>query len=191
MLDQNVAAVFTIEDGKVSYANRRTAEILAYTVDELPSKAMFDLIVEPDRARIAEAMRRLLSGGQESVELDFGVLRKDGGVVDMGARVILATVQGRKVILGMAQDIGESKRAQAEIDRYVERLEHAMESTLQAVSSMVELRDPYTAGHERRVGELAAAIGTEMGLPESTVKGLHHGTSTCPVRRSNRCTSTT
>jgi PAS domain S-box-containing protein len=172
MLDQNVAAVFTIEDGKVSYANRRTAEILAYTVDELPSKAMFDLIVEPDRARIAEAMRRLLSGGQESVELDFGVLRKDGGVVDMGARVILATVQGRKVILGMAQDIGESKRAQAEIDRYVERLEHAMESTLQAVSSMVELRDPYTAGHERRVGELAAAIGTEMGLPESTVKGL-------------------
>jgi HD-GYP domain-containing protein (c-di-GMP phosphodiesterase class II) len=81
-------------------------------------------------------------------------------------------VQGRKVILGMAQDIGESKRAQAEIDRYVERLEHAMESTLQAVSSMVELRDPYTAGHERRVGELAAAIGTEMGLPESTVKGL-------------------
>ncbi len=37
---------------------------------------------------------------------------------------------------------------------------------------MVEQRDLYTAGHERRVGELAAAIGTEMGLPENTVKGL-------------------
>lgn len=172
MLDQNVAAVFTVDDGRMSYANRRTVEILGYTVDELRSKAMFDLIAEPDRAQVAEAMRQLLSGEQESVERDFGVLRRDGGVVDMGARAILATVQGKKVILGMAQDIGESKRAQAEIDRYVQRLEHAMESTLQAVSGVVELRDPYTAGHERRVGELAAAIGTEMRLPESTVKGL-------------------
>ena len=43
---------------------------------------------------------------------------------------------------------------------------------VQAVSAMVELRDPYTAGHERRAGELAAAIGAEMQLAEDVVKGL-------------------
>ena len=72
----------------------------------------------------------------------------------------------------MAQDIGERKKAQAEIERYIARLEQAMESTLGAVSGMVELRDPYTAGHERRVGDLAAAIGAELNLPEATLKGL-------------------
>jgi len=172
MLEQNVAAVFTIEDGRVSYANRRAGEILGYAVEELTGRAIFDLIAEADRARALEAVRRLLGGEQESVELDFGVLRKDGSVAELGARAIRATVAGKNVILGMAQDIGERKRAQAEIDRYVQRLEHAMESTLRAVSGVVELRDPYTAGHERRVGELAAAIGAEMGLAESTVKGL-------------------
>ena len=172
MLDQNVAAVFTIEDGRLSYANRRAGEILGYAVEELTGKAIFDMIAEPNRAQVADAMRQLLSGEQELLERDFGVLRKDGSVAELGARAIRVTMQGKSMILGMAQDIGESKRAQAEIDRYIVRLEHAMESTLQAVSSVVELRDPYTAGHERRVGELAAAIGTEMGLPESTVKGL-------------------
>ena len=172
MLEQNVAAVFTIDDGRLGYANRRAGELLGYAVDELIGRPILDLIAAPDRALVGETMRQLLSGEQRSVERDFGVLRKDGSVADLGARAILATVQGRNVILGMAQDIGERKRAQAEIDRYIVRLEHAMESTLRAVSGVVELRDPYTAGHERRVGELAAAIGAEMGLPESTIKGL-------------------
>jgi putative nucleotidyltransferase with HDIG domain len=72
----------------------------------------------------------------------------------------------------MAQDIGERKNAELEIAHHIQRLESAMESTLSAVSLMVELRDPYTAGHEQRVGELAAAIGEELGLPENRIKGL-------------------
>jgi HD-GYP domain-containing protein (c-di-GMP phosphodiesterase class II) len=37
---------------------------------------------------------------------------------------------------------------------------------------MVELRDPYTAGHQRRVGDIAAAIGEELKLSEDQIKGL-------------------
>jgi putative nucleotidyltransferase with HDIG domain len=37
---------------------------------------------------------------------------------------------------------------------------------------MMDLRDPYTAGHERRVGEVAAAIAAEMGLDAETQRGL-------------------
>ena len=172
ILEQNVSAVFVIEKGRLTYVNLRAAEILGYTVEELKGKGTIELIAEPDRPGMTEAMRQLLSGERKTVERSFSVLRKDGSVADMGGHAILATLQGKKVVLGMAQDIGERKKAQAEIDRYVGRLEHAMQSTLTAVSLMVELRDPYTAGHERRVGELAAAIGAEMGLPEDMIKGL-------------------
>ncbi len=172
MLEQNVSAMFVIEEGKLAYVNRRAAEILGYSVEELVGAAMLDLVAESDRPDMAEAMSQLLSGEQKTVERAFGALRKDGSLADLGGHAILATLQGKKVILGMAQDIGEQKKAQAEIERYIGRLEQAMESTLRAVSSMVELRDPYTAGHERNVGELAAAIGAEMGLAEATVKGL-------------------
>ena len=172
MLEQNVSAMFVVEEGRLAYVNGRTAEILGYSAQELYGRAMLDLVAEPDRPGMAEAMGQLLSGKQKTVERAFGALRKDGTQADLGGHAILATLQGKRVILGMAEDIGERKKAQAEIDRYIGRLEQAMESTLRAVSSMVELRDPYTAGHERNVGELAAAIGTEMGLAEARVKGL-------------------
>ena len=41
-----------------------------------------------------------------------------------------------------------------------------MQSTLQAVANVVEAHDPYTAGHERRVGIISADIAREMGWSE-------------------------
>ncbi len=55
----------------------------------------------------------------------------------------------------------------------LDHLRRSMNSTVEAIASMVELRDPYTAGHERRVAQLACAIGKEMGLPERRVEGLY------------------
>jgi putative nucleotidyltransferase with HDIG domain len=37
---------------------------------------------------------------------------------------------------------------------------------------MIEYRDPYTTGHEKRVGDVAAAIGRSMGFEESRINGL-------------------
>ncbi len=51
-------------------------------------------------------------------------------------------------------------------------LERAIQGTINVLISLVETRDPYTAGHQRRVGNLAAAIAGEMGLPERTIAGL-------------------
>jgi response regulator RpfG family c-di-GMP phosphodiesterase len=55
----------------------------------------------------------------------------------------------------------------------LDHLRSSMNSTVEAIASMVELRDPYTAGHERRVAQLTCAIGKEMGLPERQIEGLH------------------
>lgn len=52
-------------------------------------------------------------------------------------------------------------------------LEKAMDGVVHAMSLVVESRDPYTAGHQRRVAELAQAIAREMGLSEWQVMGMH------------------
>jgi PAS domain S-box-containing protein len=172
VVEQNVAAIFMIDDGRFVFANPRACEILGYAAGELDGKEVLPFIAEEDRAGFAELMRALAAGEREAAERDFAGLRKDGSRVELGARASRARLDNRPVILGVAQDIGERKKAQAEIVRYMQRLEHAMLATLEAVSAMIELRDPYTAGHERRVGELAAAIGAQMALPEATVTGL-------------------
>ncbi len=56
---------------------------------------------------------------------------------------------------------------------YIERLRTSLEEALQAIASTVEMRDPYTAGHQRRVAHLATAIARELGLPEEQVHGIH------------------
>jgi len=44
--------------------------------------------------------------------------------------------------------------------------------TLQAMAMIVEMRDPYTAGHQQRVTQLAFAIANDMGLSEDDSTGL-------------------
>jgi putative nucleotidyltransferase with HDIG domain len=59
--------------------------------------------------------------------------------------------------------------------RAEDKLQHALVATVEAIAATVEMRDPYTAGHQRRVAQLASAIAAEMGLPAQTVEGIRFG----------------
>jgi len=81
--------------------------------------------------------------------------------------------EGRPVeILALARDISKHRQAQEEAKKATGRLIKAMEDTMQAMAMIVEMRDPYTAGHQRRVTKLACAIAREIGLSEEQVTGL-------------------
>lgn len=69
----------------------------------------------------------------------------------------------------------ERKAADEERRRSAEQLKRIQRQTVRAVSLTLELRDPYTAGHQRRVALLASAIGEEMGLLGHVVEGLYTG----------------
>jgi PAS domain S-box-containing protein len=57
--------------------------------------------------------------------------------------------------------------------RYLTQLQTSLEDTIQAISGIVELRDPYTAGHQTRVADLATAIARQMNLPDEQVLTIH------------------
>lgn len=63
-------------------------------------------------------------------------------------------------------------RSRVERQAYLRRLERRFGGMIDVVATTVELRDPYTAGHQRGVARLAAAIGREMGLDADTVEGI-------------------
>jgi PAS domain S-box-containing protein len=64
-------------------------------------------------------------------------------------------------------------RARVEHEQHATILRESLEQSIQTIAGTVEARDPYTAGHQRRVGELAVAIAQEMGLPEEQINGIH------------------
>jgi len=53
-----------------------------------------------------------------------------------------------------------------------EILRRTLESTIQAVGLTTEMRDPYTAGHQKRVTQLACAIAKEVGLSQEQFEGI-------------------
>ncbi len=66
----------------------------------------------------------------------------------------------------------ETRRAEDQLQFTLDRLEKALEGTVRAMSLTIEMRDLYTAGHQRRVSALAVAIGEEMHLPVDKLEGL-------------------
>lgn len=63
-------------------------------------------------------------------------------------------------------------RIRAERQGILEKLDTSLDQAVTAIAGTVEMRDPYTAGHQRRVAELACAIAHEMGLDEICIQGL-------------------
>jgi HD-GYP domain-containing protein (c-di-GMP phosphodiesterase class II) len=53
------------------------------------------------------------------------------------------------------------------------KLTDALSAMVAPMVAAMEMRDPYTAGHESRVADIAVAIGKEMGWPEERLHGLY------------------
>jgi PAS domain S-box-containing protein len=78
-----------------------------------------------------------------------------------------------KYLLGISEDITERKLMERERKESYERLRKSLGATVQAMAVTVETRDPYTAGHQRRVASLAQAIASEMNVTADQIEGIH------------------
>jgi len=70
------------------------------------------------------------------------------------------------------KDITESKQAEQKIKQGYEKLQRTMEATIYTISKIVETRDPYTAGHQQKVSQLATSIAKEMKLSQDKIEGI-------------------
>lgn len=97
---------------------------------------------------------------------------KDGSVLDMEVSAQRLDMDGQPMLFNSARNVTEKKRSEREILAYLAQIKTAFMSTVGVITALSELRDPYTAGHERRVGAIAFAIGAELGFSEQRVQGL-------------------
>ena len=93
--------------------------------------------------------------------------------VELEQRIAERTAELRTTIEQVQQEIADRKRAEEALQHSLRTLRRVLEGTIQAVALTVEIRDPYTAGHQRRVTQLACAIAKEMGLLEERIEGIY------------------
>ena len=70
-------------------------------------------------------------------------------------------------------DIGERKKAEEELEKSFKSLKKNFRYVIDAMAKIVEMRDPYTAGHQHRVADLATAMAKEMNLEDQQVEQIN------------------
>ena len=167
------AVFITTKDGKWIDFNDTTLEILGYKDrDELHEAGVLAIYVDPEsRRRIAEKVEL-----QEFVKDEPAILRKkDNSLINVLVTAVARKDENGNIpgYHGTFKDITERKLAEEKLQKSYDQLRATLITTVHTLSSTVEMRDPYTAGHQRRVTHLACAIAEEMGLAEEQFDGLH------------------
>jgi HD-GYP domain-containing protein (c-di-GMP phosphodiesterase class II) len=105
---------------------------------------------------------------------EWDITRKDGArrTLEFYASLLRDSNDRLTGFRGIVRDNTERKQLEKDRQHSFERLRKSLGATVQAMASVVETKDPYTSGHQRRVADLARAVATEMNLPSDQIDGL-------------------
>jgi len=167
------------EDNRIIRVNSAFETIFGYSRDECLGKKLNDLVVPPTLIDEASALDDIGSRG-EPLFRETVRMRKNGDNFDASISSV-PVVSGDDLIATYTiyRDISKRKKAEREIlasreelGYNLDRMQRIWEQTIDVLSTAAETRDPYTAGHQRRVAALAVAIAREMGLSAQTVHAV-------------------
>lgn len=131
-------------------------------------------ILENDRYLAAVVL--CMQSGKPLDEAKLCARERLGGSTKVLIDLILSIYESLSVnTLGLMREIKHRKEQEERIRQYATKLETVFMGAVGLATTLSEMRDPYTAGHERRVAEIAVAIGTEMGLNAECLEGLKVG----------------
>jgi PAS domain S-box-containing protein len=172
LLDMNLRTV---------YVTPSVQTVLGFTQEERMSQTV-DQQLTPDSLNIAlETMAKELAleeqgqrDYQKNVILELEYYHKNGST--RWLETIMSGLRNDQGILdrihGVSRDITARRKAEEKLLQTLESLRKAFGVTMQVMVAAIEMRDPYTAGHQVRAADIARVIATEMELPPEKIDGI-------------------
>jgi len=154
-------------DGNIMRANRAYAEHAGMSIEEVVGKPYWQIFPMMD-GPMASCMKALGKAAAEEKKEEEEIQLESGEIYLSHSYAVRSKDGTYLYSIHFLENITERKQA-------AERLRQSLEGTIQAIASAVEARDPYTAGHQHRVADLATVIAQEMGLEKGQIEGIHMG----------------
>jgi len=159
--------VCVVRQGKFVSVDSLFAQLTGYTEEELLGTYSLNLVHAQDRELVRNEAIAELKAHHSPLPYEYRLVKKNGDVMWVLETIASSEYKGERAALVSFVDITDRKQAEEGLKQVLYRLRRAAEGIVQGIASIVESRDPHTAGHQRRVTDLAGAIAAEMGLPES------------------------
>lgn len=161
--------IYIVSDRKFQFVNPQAEKYFGYSRDEILGMDPLQLVIPEDRIRVRENAVKMLKG-ESSTPYEYRIVTKSGEIRWVTETVSSIQYQGKRAALGNFMDTTEQQEVKKRLEESLERLQRTIEGTVQAIALTVESRDPFTAGHQRRVAQLAGAMAQEMGFSSEEVR---------------------
>jgi PAS domain S-box-containing protein/putative nucleotidyltransferase with HDIG domain len=158
------------KDGKFTYVNEAMVRILGYSKEELMRMYYPQILSKESLERSDKIREELMLKGKLVLEETW--IKKDGKET-YGEVSLVAIRDSKGKYVGcrtIIRDFTERKKAEKKLKHSMENLRRAVGGIVKVLVLTVEMRDPYTAGHQQRVSNLARTIATDMGLSKEKIE---------------------
>jgi PAS domain S-box-containing protein/putative nucleotidyltransferase with HDIG domain len=183
LVADNVADIIVVFDMdlNVTYVSPSATAVFGFDYDELYQLDMKNAFPNEQFRTVIKILREALSNASNkpdemfpSQTITVDAYKKDHSLVPLEARMsFLRDEKGVPIgILGVARDISERKQAEHELLQSYRKLEQALESSVESMAVIGEMRDPYTAGHQRRVTQLAVEIARALKFSPEKIDAI-------------------
>ncbi len=167
-LSENVpVGIFSAElrvGGPILFCNPSFRKMFGFQGQDSPIGMPMDSFVA-DPEFISATIPDLLERGRAD-DVEILMRRVDGSDFWGSLTIRLHRTDDAVVMQGVIADISHRRES-------LERLHKTVMGTVSAMGRLVDMKDPYTAGHQERVAHLATAIATEAGLSPERIEGVN------------------
>ena len=172
LFHQNPAITYALNlQGHFTSINAAAVRITGYSEEEALQLDFSQGIAPEYLDTVINNYARALKGEPQSY--DAAIIAKDGRRIDVHITSTPIIIDGKVTsVYGIAEDITERKKAAEDLKAALEKASSTLDGTIEAIAMMSELRDPYTAGHQRMVSQLAVAIANEIGMERDRIEDL-------------------
>jgi len=172
-IEQSNDGIAIVRGSEHIYVNRKFVEMFGYDrPDELVGKPVAMVVDPMDRDALAGINPGRPEGVPAPGKYEFRGIKKNGESIYVEASAANTLYHGEIVSLAYFRDVTYRRKAEEELRTSYEQVRKTMGSAIQAMSMTVEMRDPYTSGHQKRVSLLARGIAAEMGMTDHEVEGI-------------------
>jgi PAS domain S-box-containing protein/putative nucleotidyltransferase with HDIG domain len=174
LVDSAHDAIYILTSGGFQYVNPAFERLSGRKRDEICSQQFSFLnIIHPDDRKLIKEKEKTKKRETEAPKYKFRIISKDGEVKLVEANtVLIGKNEGAKEI-GILRVITEPQKEKIKSQQSSERLQTALGETVNALASALQRRDPYFAGHQHQVANLARAIAKEMDLPDEQIEAVY------------------
>ncbi|MBN2253705.1 MAG: HD domain-containing protein [Kosmotogaceae bacterium] len=162
------AVISTDNRGVIILINRAAEKLFGRKRDQILGRDAFSFM----EVRVNRSEDRLTADCSRSDKRSLIITRSDGSRVEVEA--LVTRIEGSQPEGAGGRVVYSFVKSSFE-HVLPESTEKTIKSLIETLSTVVEVRDPYTAGHQRRVSKLATAIATEMGLNPDQIDTVREG----------------